>query len=121
MGINIGALISPLICGYVGERISWRLGFGVAGLGHAAGTGAVRPGQQASGRRGSASGVARAIRNRIGSRSAARSLAVGGGLGVFALLGVLGATGVIAIYRDVDLGRAGLVCCWGFRWWCSRG
>ena len=33
MGINIGALISPLICGYVGERISWRLGFGVAGVG----------------------------------------------------------------------------------------
>jgi POT family proton-dependent oligopeptide transporter len=33
MGINLGALISPLICGYVGEWISWRLGFGVAGLG----------------------------------------------------------------------------------------
>src|SRR6266702_5425614 len=37
MGINIGALISPLICGYVGEWISWRLGFGVAGLGMLAG------------------------------------------------------------------------------------
>ena len=37
MGINIGALISPLICGYVGERISWRLGFGMAGLGMLAG------------------------------------------------------------------------------------
>src|SRR4051794_6479518 len=33
MGINIGALISPIICGYVGEKISWRLGFGVAGIG----------------------------------------------------------------------------------------
>jgi POT family proton-dependent oligopeptide transporter len=37
MGINIGALNSPLFCGYVGERISWRLGFGVAGLGMLAG------------------------------------------------------------------------------------
>ena len=37
MGINLGALISPLFCGYVGERISWRLGFGVAGLGMLAG------------------------------------------------------------------------------------
>jgi POT family proton-dependent oligopeptide transporter len=37
MGINLGALISPVICGYVGERISWRLGFGVAGLGMLAG------------------------------------------------------------------------------------
>ena len=37
MGINVGALISPLICGYIGERISWRLGFGVAGVGMLAG------------------------------------------------------------------------------------
>jgi POT family proton-dependent oligopeptide transporter len=37
MGINIGALISPLACGWVGERISWRLGFGLAGVGMAAG------------------------------------------------------------------------------------
>jgi POT family proton-dependent oligopeptide transporter len=32
MGINTGALISPVICGYIGEKVSWRLGFGVAGL-----------------------------------------------------------------------------------------
>ena len=37
MGINIGALISPLICGYLGERVSWRLGFGAAGVGMLAG------------------------------------------------------------------------------------
>jgi POT family proton-dependent oligopeptide transporter len=33
MGINLGGLLAPLACGYVGERISWRLGFGIAGLG----------------------------------------------------------------------------------------
>ena len=33
MGINIGALIAPLICGYVGEKINWRYGFGLAGIG----------------------------------------------------------------------------------------
>lgn len=33
MGINVGAMLSPLVCGYVGERINWRLGFGIAGLG----------------------------------------------------------------------------------------
>jgi POT family proton-dependent oligopeptide transporter len=33
MGINVGALLAPLACGWVGERIGWRLGFGVAGLG----------------------------------------------------------------------------------------
>jgi proton-dependent oligopeptide transporter, POT family len=33
MGINLGALIAPLICGWVGEKINWRLGFGLAGVG----------------------------------------------------------------------------------------
>ncbi len=37
MGINLGALISPILCGWVGERISWRLGFGLAGVGMLAG------------------------------------------------------------------------------------
>jgi proton-dependent oligopeptide transporter, POT family len=33
MGINLGAMIAPLPIGWVGERIGWRLGFGMAGLG----------------------------------------------------------------------------------------
>ncbi len=33
MGINIGAMISPMICGYLGENIEWHLGFGAAGIG----------------------------------------------------------------------------------------
>ena len=33
MGINIGAFLSPLICGYVGETINWHWGFGIAGIG----------------------------------------------------------------------------------------
>ena len=33
MGINIGALAGPLICGYLGEEINWHLGFGAAGVG----------------------------------------------------------------------------------------
>src|SRR5436190_3391960 len=37
MGINTGALISPAICGYIGEKVSWRLGFAVAGLAMLAG------------------------------------------------------------------------------------
>src|SRR5580693_6024257 len=37
MGINIGALISPLICGMVGEKVSWRLGFAISGVGMVAG------------------------------------------------------------------------------------
>jgi POT family proton-dependent oligopeptide transporter len=37
MGINVGALISPLICGWVGERVNWRWGFAVSGIGMVAG------------------------------------------------------------------------------------
>ncbi len=33
MGINIGAMIGPLLCGYLGENISWHLGFSAAGFG----------------------------------------------------------------------------------------
>jgi POT family proton-dependent oligopeptide transporter len=37
MGINVGALIAPLICGYVGERINYRWGLALAGVGMTAG------------------------------------------------------------------------------------
>ncbi len=33
MGINLGGFLSPLIVGYIGQRINWNLGFAVAGLG----------------------------------------------------------------------------------------
>lgn len=32
-GINIGAAISPIITGYLGEKVNWHYGFGVAGVG----------------------------------------------------------------------------------------
>ncbi|HKD11818.1 MAG TPA: peptide MFS transporter [Thermoanaerobaculia bacterium] len=32
-GINLGALIGPLICGYLGERVNWHFGFSAAGVG----------------------------------------------------------------------------------------
>ena len=33
MGINLGAGISPLVCGYLGEKINWHYGFAAAGVG----------------------------------------------------------------------------------------
>lgn len=32
MGINIGALMGSLLCGYLGQKVSWHLGFGIAGI-----------------------------------------------------------------------------------------
>lgn len=33
MGINLGAAIAPLVCGYVGETYGWHYGFGLATIG----------------------------------------------------------------------------------------
>jgi len=32
MGINLGAMIGGVLCGYVGQRINWHFGFGLAGI-----------------------------------------------------------------------------------------
>lgn len=32
MGVNIGAAIGGLICGYIGQKINWHYGFGLAGI-----------------------------------------------------------------------------------------
>ena len=36
-GINLGAALSPLITGYLGEKVNWHYGFGAAGIGMALG------------------------------------------------------------------------------------
>ena len=45
-GINVGALFSSLICGYLGEVWGWGWGFGAAGVGMVAGLGMFITGQK---------------------------------------------------------------------------
>ena len=33
MGINVGSFFSPLVCGYLGEKVNWHVGFSAAGVG----------------------------------------------------------------------------------------
>jgi len=33
MGINIGSLFAPLVCGYLGQKVNWHYGFAAAGVG----------------------------------------------------------------------------------------
>ena len=33
MGINLGGMLAPLVCSYLGQRINWHLGFAAAGIG----------------------------------------------------------------------------------------
>ncbi len=37
MGINLGGLIGPIVCGSLGEKVNWHYGFGAAGIGMAIG------------------------------------------------------------------------------------
>jgi proton-dependent oligopeptide transporter, POT family len=96
MGINLGALISPIICSYVGEKISWRLGFGVAGAG-------MLLGLLQYVLQGKYLGEAGLYPARTGDprTDAAQKrtawIGVGVGLGVFALVGGLAAGGVVSI------------------------
>lgn len=39
VGINLGAFLAPLVCGYLGERFGWDYGFGAAGVGMLLGLG----------------------------------------------------------------------------------
>ena len=46
MGINLGAAVSALLVGYIGETIGWHYGFGLAGIGMAMGQLTYRYGQR---------------------------------------------------------------------------
>ncbi len=37
MGINLGAFLAPLVCGWLGEKVGWGYGFAAAGIGMALG------------------------------------------------------------------------------------
>jgi proton-dependent oligopeptide transporter, POT family len=52
MGINLGALVSPLICGYLAQKVGWHWGFGAAGAGMTFGLVQYLLGQKRFGRAG---------------------------------------------------------------------
>jgi POT family proton-dependent oligopeptide transporter len=108
MGINLGALISPLICGWVGERISWRLGFGLAGVGMSAGLIQYMLGGKYLG----AAGLYRtppesAEKDRRQKRNAA--WAAGAVLALLVALGVMAATGVMEFTAQLISNALGAV------------
>lgn len=52
MGINIGSTVAPLVCGWVGEKINWHWGFGLAGIGMVFGVITILRGQKKLGEAG---------------------------------------------------------------------
>lgn len=103
MGINLGALIAPLICGYVGERINWRLGFLIAGIGMLCGLVQYKLG----GRNLGEAGLHPHAAGNPEARAKAVRILVGGAIGVVLLGFVL--TGVLGLTLESIAGATGLV------------
>jgi POT family proton-dependent oligopeptide transporter len=97
-GINIGALAGPLVCGYLGERVNWHLGFSAAGIGMILGLIQYRWGGRYLGKAGlrASGGDGRAARI---DRAALRRLATGSIVVVAVVLGALAlrAAGVLRL------------------------
>ena len=91
-GINVGAMIGPLVCGFLGEKVNWHLGFGAAGVGMVLGLVQYRLGGKYLGQAGLRVGD-----DVPGARPAIRRLAMGvvAVFGAIVLAAVLQVTGVL--------------------------
>jgi POT family proton-dependent oligopeptide transporter len=96
MGINLGAFIAPLICGYLGEEINWHYGFAAAGIGMVAGVIQYLMGSKYLGSRGlhpAVSSPAEAAKNwRTGVISGLALAGVAAFIGIGAYTGLLPVT-----------------------------
>jgi len=93
MGINIGALAGPLICGWLGEGVNWHLGFSAAGFGMVFGLFQYKLGDRYLGEAGT-------LRSGEGAEVLSRRqrnfyLGAAGVAALLALFAVLATTGVI--------------------------
>ncbi|MGQ0814142.1 MAG: peptide MFS transporter [Gemmatimonadota bacterium] len=91
MGINIGALLAPLITGLLGEKVGWHYGFGAAGVGMVAGLITFRL------RAGNTLGTMGLQPSGTPAQQRTVKLATGIFLGLVALLVVLAMSGAVTI------------------------
>jgi proton-dependent oligopeptide transporter, POT family len=96
MGINLGAFLAPLVCGYLGQRVSWHTGFAAAGVGMTLG---VIQYAATSRRLLGDAGLHPAAATAAESAASWRQARLWGGLalGVALVLGIGGATGALPI------------------------
>ncbi|MGE3473564.1 MAG: peptide MFS transporter, partial [Vicinamibacterales bacterium] len=96
MGINLGAFLAPLVCGYLGQRVNWHVGFAAAGVGMTVGVVQYMFG----GRYLGDAGLHPAPAASPAAAAALKSKAMAWGLGFLAVavvLGVGGYTGMLPI------------------------
>src|SRR5215203_2495225 len=96
MGINLGAFLAPLVCGYLWQQISWHIGFGAAGVGMTIGLIQYMLGSKNLGEAGIHPAPAESPAAAAQLRS--RALMVGGILAaIVAIVGIGGYTGSLPI------------------------
>ena len=100
MGINISVSAAPVIVGYLGERQSWHLGFGAAGVGMVAGIFWFLRGTRHLGDVGLP--PAR-TRTEAAGHPGSRGAVLGGAVALVALIGVLQAMGLVDVTDAVGL------------------
>lgn len=109
MGINIGAFLGPLVCGWLGETVNWHYGFGAAGVGMVLGLTQYRLTQHHLGEAGlkptpfSDDPVVDAAKRRQAA------LWAWAGIGVIALVVLAGVTGAMQIDARAFAENAGVV------------
>ena len=108
MGINVGALISPIVIGYVGERISWRLGFALAGFAMIAGLVQYVLGAK---HLGSAGQNPTPAENPERDRRQKRNAGIGAiaVVAILAVIGILGAAGIVDLTVEMVSNALGVV------------
>lgn len=82
MGINIGALAAPLLCGTIGQRVDWHWGFGLAGFGMVLGLLWFLSGRARLQGHGQPPDVARLMRKGFGKLSALQWTLIATGLSI---------------------------------------
>ncbi|HET6633201.1 MAG TPA: peptide MFS transporter [Rhodanobacteraceae bacterium] len=102
MGINLGGLLGPLVCGYLGQKVNWHYGFAAAGVGMVLGLVMYRMTQKYLGNCGTHAEPAHEQADRQAQFLRRSWLALAAGVGVLVLLVVLGYTGVI-VYAPVAI------------------
>ena len=108
MGINLGAFIAPLVCGYLGQQINWHLGFAAAGVGMTLGViqyvlGSTQPRRRGSCCRRPATPAERA------TLAAAGAIAVGVLVALVVIVGGGGYTGLVPITAKQVADAAGVL------------
>ena len=107
MGINLGAFIAPLVCGYLGQQVNWHFGFGAAGIGMTFGVIQYMLGTRNLGDAGAAPAAATPEERATWRRQA--QLAIGTLLALVVIVGGGGYTGLLPISATQVADAAGIL------------